>query len=241
MKKKEKILKQVQDDKEKGYELSVGLKDLLAAGCHLGHKVAKTNPKARVNIYAAKDGIQVFDLVKSLEALKKACVFLNQAKKSGKRMVMVGTKRQAKEIVRRIAKETGVPYVTNRWLGGLLTNWDQVRKTLKRLTEIKDGLEKNKFSNLSKKDLSLLNKDMVRMERAVGGLIGADQIFEVLVAVDAGFEKTAIREAKMRGLTTVALVDTDSDPTKVDYPIPVNDDNIKSIGIIMEEIGKALK
>ena len=236
--------RQAQDSgmpKEKKYSLTIGLKEMLAAGCHLGHKVAKTHPKAKVNIYTAKDGIQILDLTKSRTMLEKACNFLHSAKKNGKQIVMVGTKRQAREVVRRVAMEVGVGYVTDRWLGGMVSNWDQIKKTAKRLEEIRDGFAKDKFGALSKKEQSELNKEATRLEKMVGGVVGLEKLFDVLVIVDAGFEKTAVREAGMRGLTTVALVDTDSDPGQVDYAIPVNDDSVKSVNLIVEEIGRAIK
>lgn len=226
---------------DKKYTLSVGLKDLLEAGSHLGHKVSKTNPKARENIYASKDGTEIFDLVKTLSALDKACNFIHNAKRNGKKILLLGTKRQAREVVRRVALSTGVPYVTERWLGGTITNWEQIRRNVRKLAELKDGIEKGKFAESTKKELSEMNKEISRLERKVGGLTGLDKIFDVLFVVDSGFEKTAIKEAKIKGIKVVAIVDTDSNPQKVDYAIPANDDSVKSVNLIVEEIGKALK
>lgn len=226
---------------DKKYTLSVGLKDLLDAGCHLGHKGSKTNPKARENIYTLKDGIEVFDLVKTLGALDKACNFLHNAKRNGKKIVFLGTKRQAREAVRRVAVENGIPYITDRWLGGTITNWEQIRRNIKKLNELKDGLEKGKFNESTKKELSVIKKEVARLEKKVGGLVGLDKIFDILFVVDSGFEKTAIKEAKIKGIKVVAIVDSDSNPLKVDYAIPANDDSVKSINLIVEEIGKALK
>ena len=207
----------------------------------MGHKVAKTHPKAKVNIYTAKDRIQIFDLTKSLALLEKACTFIYNAKRNGKQIVMVGTKRQARETVRRVAMEVGIYYVTDRWLGGTISNWEQIRKTVKRLGALRDGLAKGSFNQLSKREQSETNKEAARLEKMVGGLVGLEKLFDVLIIVDAGFEKTATKEAKMRGIKTVALVDTDSDPAWADYPIPVNDDSVKSINLIVEEIGRAIK
>lgn len=225
----------------KKYTLSVGLKDLLEAGSHLGHKVSKTNPKARENIYASKDGTEIFDLVKTLSALDKACNFIHNAKRNGKKILLLGTKRQAREAVRRVAMSAGVPYVTERWLGGTITNWEQIRRNVRKLSELKDGIEKGKFAESTKKELSEMNKEISRLERKVGGLTGLDKIFDILFVVDSGFEKTAIKEAKIKGIKVVAIVDTDSNPQKVDYAIPANDDSVKSVNLIVEEIGKALK
>ena len=211
------------------------------AGCHLGHKVSKTYPKARVNIYAARDGIEIFDLARTMKALDKACNFIYKGIREGKEIVLVGTKRQAREIVRKVAMEVGVPYVTDRWLGGTITNWEQIRKDIRKLADLKDGLEKGKFIENTKKEVLLIKKEVIRLEKIIGGLAGLDKLFEMVFVVDIGFEKTAVKEAGMRGVKTIALVDSDSDPTRVDFPIPANDDSAKSITILVEEIGKAIK
>lgn len=226
---------------DKKYNLTVGLKDLLDAGSHLGHKSSKTNPKARENIYTLKDGIEIIDLTKTLSALEKACNFIYNAKRNGKQIVMLGTKRQAREVVRRVALAAGVPYVTDRWLGGTITNWDQIKKNIRKLADLKDGIAKGKFNDNTKKELSEMNKEIIRLEKIVGGLTGMDRIFDILFVVDAGFEKTAIAEAKIRGIKVVSIVDTDSNPNKVDFAIPANDDSVKSINLIVEEVGKAIK
>jgi small subunit ribosomal protein S2 len=213
---------------DKKYNLTIGLKELLAAGSHLGHKVSKTHPKAKENIYTQKDGIEVFDLVKTLEALDKACNFIYNNKRNGKQIVLVGTKRQAREVVRRVAMDAGVPYVTDRWLGGTITNWEQIKRNIKKLTDLKDGIEKGKFADATKKELSEINKEIIRLEKIVGGLTGVEKLFDILFVVDAGFEKTAVKEAKIRGVKTVAITDTDSNPFKVNFAIPANDDRVSS-------------
>jgi len=227
--------------KTKPFRLSINVKDLLKAGCHLGHKQAKTNPKARENIYMIKNGMVVFDLIKSMEYLQTACDFLHQQAKAGKKIVLVGTKRQAREVVKRVAEETGMPYVTARWLGGLVSNWEQIKKNIDRLNDLKKGMEENRFSEYTKKEKAMMSKDIIRLERIVGGLAKLDKIFDVIFVVDAGFEKTAVREAKFRDIPVVAMVDSDTDPAIVDYPIPLNDDNVKSVSLIVEEIGRAIK
>jgi len=229
----------VKEDKK--YQLTIGLKDMLAAGCHLGHKVSKTHPKAKEYIYTAKDGIQVFDLTKTLPMLDKACNFIYNAQRNGKKIVLLGTKRQAREVVRRVAMETGVGYITDRWLGGTITNWDQIKKDIKKLADLKDGLEKGRFVESTKKELLDMKKETIRLEKMVGGLTGYDRLFDIVFIVDAGYEKTAVKEAKLRGIKMVAMVDTDGDPRKVDLVIPVNDDSAKSVNLIVEEIGKAIK
>ena len=221
------------------YELSVDMKDLLKAGCHLGHKKSKTHPKAKENIYAVKNGVSIFDLPTSIKFLDKACQFVFEACKSGKKIVMVGTKRQAREAVKRVADEMGLAYVTDRWLGGTVSNWDQIKLNIDKLNELKDGIEKGEFAQNTKREQSLIKKEISRLERIVGGLVKLDKLFDVLFVVDANFEKTAVREARGRGIPVVAMVDSDTDPGVVDYPIPLNDDSVKSVSLIVEEIGKA--
>lgn len=226
---------------DKKYNLTIGIKDLYDAGCHLGHKVSKTHPKARVNIYVAKDGIEIVNLERTVNALEKACNFIYNARRNGKNICLVGTKRQAKEVIRRVAIDAGVPYVTERWLGGTITNWEQIRKNIKRLKDLKEGFEKDKFAENTKKEQGEMKKEIIRLERIVGGLEKADKLFDILFVVDAGFEKTAIKEAVLRKIKTVAISDTDSNPQLVDFAIPSNDDNVKAVNIIVEELGRAIK
>ena len=226
---------------DKKYTLTVGLKDLLNAGCHLGHKISKTHPKAKENIYIQKDGIQIFDLIKTLAALEKACNFVYNQKRNGKQVVLVGTKRQAREVVRRVAIDAGVPYITDRWLGGTVSNWEQIKKQIKKLIDLRDGLNKGKFAESTKKELSEINKEISRLDRNVGGLVNLDKMFDVLFLVDAGFEKTAVSEAKIKKVKVVAIVDSDTNPLKIDFAIPANDDSVKSVTLLVEEIGRAIK
>jgi len=229
----------VKEDKK--YNVTIGLKDLLNAGCHLGHKASKTNPKARDFIYGKKDGIEVIDLIKTMEGLEKACNFIYNQKRNNKQIVMVGTKRQAREAVRRIAMSAGIPYVTDRWLGGTITNWDQIKKDVKKLNDLKDGLEHGKFTESTKKEIAKINKEISRLEKIVGGLTSLDKLFDVLFVVDAGVEKTAVKEAKLRKIKVVAISDTDANPYNVDFAIPANDDSSKSVNLLVEEVGRAIK
>lgn len=229
----------VKEDKK--YDLTIGLKDLLTAGSHLGHKVSKTHPKAKENIYMAKDGIQLIDLVKTQSALEKACNYIYNSRRNGKKIVLLGTKRQAREVIKRVAIDAGVPYVTDRWLGGTITNWEQIRKDIKKYVDIKDGLEKNTFTESTKKELLEMKKETIRLEKMIGGLTGLEKLFDIIFLVDAGFEKTAIKEAKLRNIKIVAITDTDTNPKKVDFAIPANDDSVKSINLIVEEVGRAIK
>jgi small subunit ribosomal protein S2 len=137
--------------------------------------------------------------------------------------------------------DAGVPYVTDRWLGGAITNWDQIRKNIKKLNDLRDGLANGKFAESTKKEIALINKELTRLEKIVGGLSTLEKLFDVLFVVDAGFERTAVKEARLRGIKVVAISDTDANPYKVDFAIPANDDSVKSVSLLVEEIGKAIK
>lgn len=227
---------------DKKYTLTIEVQEMLKAGCHLGHKVSKTNPKIKEYLFEARDGIQLFDLNKSYEALEKACNFIYNAKRNGKQIALLGTKRQAREAVRRVAMDAGVPYITDRWVGGTISNWSEIKKNIKKLNEILSGLsEGGKYKEASKKELSQINKEKSRLEKMVGGILKLEKLFDILFVVDAGFEKTAVKEATENGIKVVAMVDSDANPQKVTFPIPTNDDNVKSINLIVEEIGRAIK
>ena len=226
---------------DKKYDLTIDVKDLLMAGCHLGHKISKTNPKVKDYLYQSREGIQIFDLTKTFINLEKACNFIYNAKRNGKQIVLLGTKRQAREVVRRVAMDAGVPYITDRWVGGTVSNWSEIKKNIKKLNDILSGMESGKYAQSSKKDLSELRKEKSRLEKMVGGLLKLEKVFDIIFVVDAGFERTAIKESKEKGVKVVSIVDSDSNPEKVDLAIPANDDNVKSISIIVEEIGRAVK
>lgn len=221
------------------YELSIGIQDMFNAGCHLGHKLAKTNPKVSDYLYMAKEGIQVIDLPKSVVDLQKACTELQKMVKEGKIILLVGTKRSAREVVRRVATEVGMPYVTSRWLGGTISNWEQIRRSIRTMNELAKKLEK--ADGISKKEQSVMRKNLTRMQSNMGGMAKLERLFDAVFLVDIGVEKTALKEAKGKGLPVFALLDTDSDPGKVDFPIVANDDSVKSVALMVEELGKALK
>lgn len=220
------------------YKLSIGIQDMFAAGCHLGHKLAKTNPKVGDYLYMSKDGIQVIDLPKTVLDMERACGAINAMIKEGKIILFVGTKRSAREVVRRVATETGMPYVTSRWLGGIISNWEQIRKSIRTMNELEKKLEKP--DGISKKELSVMRKNFTRMQSNMGGMSKLERIFDAVFLIDIGVEKTALKEAKSLGLPVFSLLDTDSNPGLVDYPIVANDDSVKSVSLVIEEIGKAI-
>jgi len=225
----------------KAKKFSVNPEELLEAGSHFGHQVKRWNPRMDEFIWAAKDGIHIFDLTVTAQKLEEACDFLEEAASEGKKIVMVGTKRQAADIVKEEAKKAGVFYVTERWLGGTITNWDQIKIRIKKLVDLKAGRESGEFKKYTKREQVLIDREIDRLERFFGGLVGLDRQPDILFVVDTHKERIAVREAKSKGITVVGMIDTNADPDTIDYVIPANDDAVRSIKLIVQVVGKALE
>ncbi len=217
------------------------VKQLLEAGAHFGHAVKRWNPKMADYIYAEKNGIHIFDLFKTIEQLEKACNYLQQAAAKNKRIIFLGTKSQAVQVVKTEAERVGVAYVINRWVGGTLTNWPQIKSRIDLLKQMKEAVAKGGFDHYTKKEQVLKKREIERLERMYGGLVNLEDKPEVLVVVDPNREKTAVKEAKDVGATVVALADTNADPDFIDYLIPANDDALKSVSLIIETIAQAIE
>jgi small subunit ribosomal protein S2 len=213
---------------------------LLEAGVHFGHLRKKWNPKMLPYIFAEKKGIHIIDLNKTTESLQEAASALKQIAKSGKKIMFVGTKKQAKEIVTECAKKVNMPYATERWLGGMLTNFNTVRKSVKKMLSIEKMLGDGSFDNITKKERLTLSRDKEKMEKVLGGIAQLGRVPAALFIVDIGHEHIALAEAIRLGITTFGMVDTNCDPNKVDFPIPSNDDATKSIAIIANYITAAI-
>ncbi len=218
------------------------LRDLLEAGCHFGHKKSKVNPSAKKNIYAIKDGIAIFDLAKTKAKLDAAKEFVSKVTKKGGKVVFLGTKRQAREIVREEAKRVGMPFITNRWLGGTITNWDQIKEnSIDKLNELKKDWKEGRYEDRPKKEQAVIRREITRLERLVGGIADLDELFDAVFVVDIDHESTAVKEANQKGVPVVAIVDSNSNPDLVEYPIPANDDATRSIQLLVREIANAVK
>ena len=218
----------------------ITLKALLEAGCHFGHQARRWNPKMKPYLYDVRQGVHIFDLVKTKEGLEAACEFVKKAAAEGKQIVFLGTKRQARAVIEEVAKKIGAPYVNERWIGGTITNWEQIKKNLDKLAEMKKAKEKGEYKKYTKKEQILLDKEIARLERFYGGLVGLEKIPEVLFVADVKKETTAVKEARKKGVVVVGLVDSDSDPDLVDWVIPGNDDAVGSIKFVVEKIGEAV-
>jgi small subunit ribosomal protein S2 len=215
------------------------LRNLLEAGCHFGHQRNKWNPKMEEFIYTQKDGVHIFDLAKTAKQLQLAYNYLYKLGKENRTVILVGTKRQAREIVEKTAQEAGMLYITSRWLGGFLTNWDQIKKSLERMKDMEKRFEEGEYDAYTKFEQAQFKKELTRLRRFFEGLRGLDGMPDAIVIVDPTREKIAVKEAKMMDIPVVALLDSDGDPTMVDIPIPANDDAAKSVSFIVEEFGKA--
>ncbi|MCW3082168.1 30S ribosomal protein S2 [Segetibacter sp.] len=213
---------------------------LLEAGVHFGHLKKKWNPKMLPYIFAEKKGIHIIDLNKTVEGLQEAAAAMKSIAKSGKKIMFVATKKQAKEIVMEAAKKVNMPFVTERWLGGMLTNFNTVRKSVKKMQSIEKMLNDGSAESLTKKERLTLTRDKEKMEKVLGGIAQLGRAPAALFLVDIGHEHIALSEAKRLGVTTFGMVDTNSDPNKVDFAIPANDDATKSVAIITNYIAAAI-
>jgi len=214
---------------------------LLEAGVHFGHLKKKWNPKMLPYIFAEKKGIHIIDLNKTVDCLQETAAALKQIARSGKKILFVGTKKQAKDIVNECAKRVNMPFVTERWLGGMLTNFNTVRKSVKKMQSIEKMLGDGSFDSITKKERLTLSRDKDKMEKVFGGISQFGRIPAALFLVDIGHEHIALAEAKRLGITTFGLVDTNCDPNKVDFAVPANDDATKSIAILVNYITAAIE
>ena len=213
---------------------------LLEAGVHFGHLKKKWNPKMLPYIFAEKKGIHIIDLNKTAEGLQETAAALKSIAKSGKKIMFVATKKQAKEIVSECAKKVNMPFVTERWLGGMLTNFNTVRKSVKKMQSIEKLLSDGSAESLTKKEKLTLSRDKEKMEKVLGGIAQISRLPAALFLVDIGHEHIALAEAKRLNITTFGMVDTNCDPNKVEFAIPANDDAAKSIAIVVGYITAAI-
>ncbi len=213
---------------------------LLEAGVHFGHLKKKWNPKMLPYIFAEKKGIHIIDLNRTVECLQETAAAMKQIARSGKKILFVGTKKQAKDIVSECAKRVNMPYVTERWLGGMLTNFNTVRKSVKKMQSIEKMLGDGSFDSITKKERLTLTRDKEKMEKVLGGIAQLGRVPAALFIIDIGHEHIALAEAKRLGVTTFGIVDTNCDPNKVDFAIPANDDATKSIAILANYLTAAI-
>jgi len=219
----------------------VKLKDLLEAGCHFGHQAARWNPKMKRYIFTARDNVHIFDLVKTKEGLEAAAEFAKKIVAEGGKVVLVGTKKQAKDLIKEAGIKTGMPYVSERWVGGTITNWDKIKKNIENLIDLKERKAAGEFKEYTKKENLLIDRQINKLEYVYGGLVSLAGLPEAIFVIDVKREIGAVKEASGRNISVIGVVDTNSDPDLVDLVIPANDDAAKSVHLIVGFLTQALE
>lgn len=213
--------------------IDVTLEELLEAGAHYGHQARRWNPRMASYLYGVREGVHIFDLAKTKELIITALEVLRDAHSKNKIILFVGTKKAVKEDVKALAEKTNSLYVDQRWLGGTLTNFDQIMKSVRRLDEMKQKMASGGYANYTKKERLLIERKIQDLEKSFGGLAKLKTLPDLLVVIDIHKEKGAVLEANRMGIPTIGVVDSNSDPTQVTYPIPMNDDAAKALNLVM--------
>lgn len=218
----------------------INLEKLLEAGAHFGHQAKRWNPKMAQYLYGVQDGVHVFDLVKTKEALEAALKAVKEAKKEGKVILFIGTKKQAQEKIKELAEASNSPYVNQRFLGGTFTNFNEIKKSIRKLSEMKDKMKKGEYASFTKKEKLLIAREIADLEKKFSGIANLDKVPDLVVIVDTHREKGAVLESRRLGIKIIGIVDSNSDPTLIDYPIPMNDDAGKALDYVLDLFKGAL-
>jgi small subunit ribosomal protein S2 len=222
--------------------VDVDIKQLLEAGAHFGHKTSRWHPKMAQYIHSKRDGSHIIDLTYTVSKMEQALDFIAETVAAGKQVLLVSTKRQAQDIVKELAESVGQPYVTERWLGGMLTNYPTISGRIKHLKDLEEKMASGELANkYSKLEVQRFQEEIDEMNRIYGGIKNMASRVGAVFVIDVVNDVNAIREAKKLGLPIVAIVDTNADPSQVDYPIPANDDAIKSIKLIVDYVKQAIE
>ena len=216
-------------------------KELLDAGVHFGHMKRKWNPKMSPFIFAERKGIHIIDINKTITELEKSAQAMKELAKSGQKIIFVATKKQARDIVQSAAESVNMPFVTNRWLGGMLTNFSTIRKSVKKMEKIEAMLNDKSLTSITKKERLTLGREKSKLFRVLGGISRLNRLPTAMFIVDISQEHLAVKEATKLNIKTFAMVDTNVNPNDVNYPIPANDDSTKSIRIITDYLTNAVK
>ena len=219
----------------------VTINDLLEAGCHFGHQTRRWNPRMKKFVYGAKNGITIIDLTKTMRQIADACNFLQKVVIDGGDVLFVGTKRQIRDVVKELAAETGMYFVSERWLGGTLTNNVTIRKSIAKMAEIDATLNSESVASMKKKEVASLSRHAEKLHRDLDGIAAMKKLPAALVVIDVCNEINAVREANKLNIPIVAIVDTNGDPSTIDYPVAANDDAVKSVSIITGLFREAIK
>lgn len=220
--------------------IQISIEELAKAGAHLGHQTRRWNPKVKEYIYGEEEGVHIFDLVKTKDLLREALLFIAESVSEGKSLLLVCTKNQLSEKVKEVAEKCGVYYVNQRWLGGTLTNFEHIQKSLVKLEDLESKFQSGGFKGYTKKEKLLLQREIERLNKLFGGMRGIKKLPDILFIVDIKRERTAVAEARRKGVGTVAVVDSNSDPTLVDYPIPMNDDSVGAVSYVLDLLSEVV-
>ncbi|MBI4157867.1 30S ribosomal protein S2 [Candidatus Woesebacteria bacterium] len=221
--------------------VTISLEELLEAGAHFGHQARRWNPKMAPYLYGVQEGVHIFDLTKTKEELERALEFLSQAQKEGKVVLFVGSKKQGREKTKEVAEAVGAPYINERWLGGTITNFNAIKKSIDKLADMKEKMAAGEYKDkYTKKEILLLDREIARLERFFGGMATLTKIPDALFVLDTKKESGAVFEAKKKGITVVGIVDSNADPEEVDYPIPMNDDATKAISYVLDLVKETM-
>lgn len=217
------------------------LSELLKAGLHFGHQTARWHPKMKPYIFTVRNGIHIIDLEKTSEKLEEALTFVEKVVKNSGVILFLGTKPQSQEVVKNAALAANTPYSINHWIGGCLTNFSQIKKLIEKYNDLKAKKESGELAKYTKKEQSLFDKEIERLEQMVGGMTNLKKLPDAIFIVDVKHEATAVNEANKKKVPIIAICDTNSNPDLIDYPIPANDDGIKSIGLIVNLMAETIK
>jgi len=227
-------------EKEKNSDINMGPSDMVEAGLHFGHRTSKIHPKMKPYIYTVKNGVHMLDLNKTKQKLNEALEIIAKTIKEGNVLLLVGTKIQFKDLVKKIGQEANIPYITRRWLGGTFTNFKTIKKRIDYFKELEDKKEKGELEKYTKKERAKIDKEIQDLESKLGGIKNMDNLPEVVFITSIIRDILAVKEAKKKGIKVIAIADTDADPSLADYIIPANDDAISSVAYILEKVKDAI-
>lgn len=216
------------------------LQDMLNNAVHFGHRPSKWNPRMRKYIYGTKNGVHIIDLQKTLECLNASKDFLKRETMAGKTVLLVSTKPQATKLIQTLAKETGMPYVVNKWMGGLLTNFSTIKRRIQYFKKLKEEETSGDFDKYTKKEIAELKKDMTKLQNSLGGMVNLDKLPDILFVADVVRDKIAVKEANILNIPVIGIADTNADPYLLAYPIPGNDDSIKSLTYLLNSLKSSI-
>ena len=221
-------------------KITVSLEELMDAGAHFGHQTRRWNPKMEEYIYGSEGGVHIFDLTKTKPLIEEALDFLAKSAKEGKKILILGTKKQIKDKVAEVAEKAGTPYVNERWLGGTISNFNQIKRSVDKMEEMKENLAAGTYNKYTKKERLLIDREITRLERLFGGIKNLKEKPDVLFVIDTKREAAAVREANSKKIPVVGIVDTNADPDLVNYPIPMNDDAARALEYMLDLVAKAI-